>query len=64
MVCMGTGLPFTCRDNPESKNNNNLKLCLLVNYFHKTLERFPPPVLISAFLPTTFEECIENTTDI
>jgi hypothetical protein len=60
MVCIETGLPFTCRGNPESKNNN-LKLYLLFNSFYKILERSPSPVLTSAFLPITFKERIENT---
>jgi len=62
MVCIETGLPFTCRDNPENKNNN-LKLHLLFNSFYKISERSPSPALISPSLPITFEKCIENTTE-
>jgi hypothetical protein len=62
MVCTETGLPFTCRGNPESKNNN-LKLYLLSNSFYKILKRSLSPALISAFLPINFEECVENTAE-
>jgi len=55
-------VPSTCRDNPENKNNN-LKLHLLCNSFYKILERSPTPVLISPYLPITFEKCIEITTE-
>ena len=62
MLCTETGLSFTCRGNPESKSTI-LKIYILFNSFYKMLERSPSPGLISAFVPITFEECTENTTE-